>query len=473
MNPTASEEIRTWVNDIHCGDAIETLYEMPESSVHCVLTSPPYFGLRDYGVDGQIGLERSVGEFVETMVEVGEAVRYVLRDDGNWWLNLGDTFAGGGGIAGKPDDHDDLHNDDTYPDDPPARNSRLKRKTKMFVPHRVAIALQEDGWVSRQDVVWAKKNPMPSPVKDRFNVQKEYVFHLTPKPNYWFDLDSVREPHSDQTINEIKNAPTEKQQQAIGSKGAAPERNDTPDDSDISFGNSLASHPNGKNPGDIIEVSTEPFPDAHFAVMPSKLCVKPTLSSCPPNVCSACGTPYERITENVPMWEQDPEQITRPQTKRALELAEDAGLTDKHFEAARTVGIGNLDGSEGNPYDRVDDETASLAREAEDVLGSYYREALMSTVESTNSWRQTCDCETDETEPGIVLDPFCGSGTTCMVAKRYNRRFVGVDLNPEYVAMAQKRVGITVDEPEHLLDAEKGEVPLSTFIDRGGEYNEC
>jgi DNA modification methylase len=455
MTDTQQDEIVQWVNEIHQGDAVESLREMPESSVHMAMCSPPYYGLRDYGVDGQIGLEESLDEYIQQLVEVGDEIRRVLRDDGSWWLNLGDSFAGSWGAQSKDETENNLPQHD-HPDKNPARNGRLRRKSKMLVPHRVAIALQDAGWVVRSDAVWAKPNPMPHPVKDRLNEHKEMVFHLTPEPDYWFDLDPIRERHKEVSINRSKREDNRHEHCQRGH----------PDGSDETLNPDQFVHPSGKNPGDIFEVTVKPFPDAHFAVYPPELCEKPIKASCPPKVCSGCGTPYERTSEQVPMWERDLSTIDREQTKRALEIAEEAGLTDEHFEAARAVGLGNLDGSEGNPYDRVDDETAELAREAADVLGSYYREALMSETRSTDEWRKMCDCDTDETEPGIVLDPFTGAGTTLLVAKRLGRRFVGTELNPDYVAMAQKRVGITVDEPGRLL--EDGETALTAYTD-GGE----
>jgi len=141
-------------------------------------------------------------------------------------------------------------------------------------------------------------------------------------------------------------------------------------------------------------------------------------------------------------------------------------LSDEHFEAAQSVGLGNLDGGEGNPYERVDDKTAELAREAKDALGSYYREALMSESAPTDEWQQSCECDTNATKAGIALDPFAGAGTTALVAKELGRRFMGIELNPEYVAMAQKRIGVTVDEPERLLDDD--ETSLTAYADGGG-----
>ena len=437
--------IADWTNDIHQGDAAETLAEIPESSVHMAMCSPPFYGLRDYGVDGQIGLEESLDQYISNLLDVADELRRVLRPDGSWWLNLGDSFAGSWGAQSKDETSNNLPQDG-FPDKNPGRNASLRRKSKMLVPHRVAIALQDAGWIVRSDAVWAKPNPMPHPVKDRLNEHKEFVFHLTPEPDYWFDLDAIREPHKESSLNSDPS-----RFNTSGEQGHEMPAEDGDRDS-VGVDAEDALHPNGKNPGDVFEVPVKAFPDAHFAVYPRELCEKPIKASCPPKVCAGCGTPYERVTEQVPMWERDRDDIERKQTLRALEIADEAGLSVEHFEAARAVGLGNLDGGDGNPYQRVDEETAELAREASEVLGSYYREALMSETAATDDWEQQCGCPTDDTQPGVVLDPFAGAGTTCLVAKDLGRRFVGVDLNPDYVAMAQKRVGVTVDQPELLLE---------------------
>jgi DNA modification methylase len=452
------KDLSAWVNDIHQGDAADTLARMPESSVHCVMTSPPYFGLRDYGADGQIGLENTLDEYIQELVDVAGELRRVLRPDGSWWLNLGDSFAGSG--RGQWDDDGGEPKESYRPDSDslPDQETRLRRKSKMLVPHRVAIALQDAGWIVRSDAVWRKTNPMPHPVKDRLTEHKEFVFHLTPEPDYWFDLDAIREQHKDTSLERDTASFEASGRGSLECPREDKERHVGTDADD-------ALHERGKNPGDIFELSVESFSDAHFAVYPTELCEKPIKSTCPPKVCANCGTPYERITETVPMWERDPSTIDRQQTRRALEIADEHGLTDEHFRAAQAVGIGDLDGGEGNPYHRVDDETERLAREAADALGSYYREALMSEPAPTDKWSQECSCDMDETQSGIVLDPFAGAGTTALVGKELGRRFVGIDLNPEYVAMAQKRVGVTVDEPERLL--EDDETSLEAFADGG------
>jgi len=407
-----------WVNDIHQGDAGETLAEMPESSVHMCMTSPPYWNLRDYGEDGQLGLEKTAEEYVNNIAGVCEEIYRVLREDGSLWLNLGDTY-----------DNKDLQQ----------------------IPARVSLELQARGWTLRNRVTWAKPNPMPQSVKDRLNDTTEAIFHFVKNKHYWYDLDAIREPHI------VEDASRKNSSEWVEST----ENNHN--------GKRAGGHPLGKNPGDVFEVTTKPFPDAHFAVYPPELCKKPIQSSCPPKVCSECGTPYERRTETIPMWERDESTIEREQTKRGLELANEHALTDKHFKAAQAVGLGDSDSGDGKPYERVSDATERLARETENALGSYCRELLLSEPAPTDEWEQTCNCETDETEAGIVLDPFSGAGTTALVAKDLGRRFVGIELNPEYVAMSQKRVGITVDEPERLLSED--ETSLEAFAD-GGNYGD-
>jgi len=454
--------IDRWVNDIHQGDAVETLRELPESSVHCAMTSPPYFGLRDYGVDGQIGLEETVDKYISELVDVSLELRRVLRDDGNWWLNLGDSFAGSG--RGQWTDDGGAPKESYRPDSDqlPEQETRFPRKSKMLIPHRVAIALQDAGWIVRSDAVWSKPAAMPNPVKDRLNEHKEFLFHLTPAPDYWFDLDAVREPHADASFNRVERA-KESGDYSAGSQMLACPREDEaehvrmdPDD---------ACHLNGKNPGDVLEIATKPFPEAHFAVYPPELCETPIKSSCPERVCAECGTPYERTTHDVPVWEQDRSTIERTQLLKALERFDNSDLTEEHLRAARATGFSDAPaGKEQSGAGRNTDRTEQLAREAKDVLGGYFREITM-TGRETDGWRQACDCATDATEPGIVLDPFAGAGTTALVAKRLGRRFVGIDLNPDYVALAQRRVGITVDEPERLLG--ENETHLAAFADGG------
>lgn len=445
-------DITQWMNDVHQGDALEVLRKIPPSSVHCAVTSPPYYGLRDYDVDGQIGLEESLKEYISSIVEVADEVRRVLRPDGSFWLNIGDSFAsksGWGDQSGAVGGHDaGVDNDE----------SSFPRKSKMLIPHRVAIALQERGWIVRQDNVWAKTDPTPNPVDDRHSTTKEYVFHLVPEPQYWFDLDAIREPH--------KQSSLERRERDGGTRGGE-EQTGLPTQTGI---HSNRLHPNGKNPGDIWEFSTCNFPEAHFAVFPRELPEQPIKATCPPKVCAVCGTPYDREVEEVPAWERDRSDIERPELRRALDIFDDSGLTEAHLEAARAKGFSDAAGGrEQSGAGRNTDRTDEFAARAKDVLGGYFREMTM-TGRRTGDWEQRCSCAVagGYTRPGVVLDPFAGAGTTLRVAKDLGRRFVGIDLNSEYVAMAQKRVGVSVDRPELLDEVSDDQTPLLAYADGDG-----
>jgi DNA modification methylase len=178
---------------IHVGDSLEILRSLPDESVHCVVTSPPYWALRDYGVDGQIGLEASPAEFIAKLVAVFEEVRRVLRTDGTCWINMGDSYShGGGGSKNDARWPKEAEHSNTTPKHLKAE-SGMKPKDLMMMPHRLAIALQDAGWWVRQDIVWSKPNPMPESVRDRCTKSHEYIFLLTKSERYFFDQDAICE----------------------------------------------------------------------------------------------------------------------------------------------------------------------------------------------------------------------------------------------------------------------------------------
>lgn len=453
--------IDEWAQDIHQGDAVETLAKMPESSVHCVVTSPPYYSQRDYQADGQLGLEETLDEYIEKLVEVGDEIRRVLRPDGNLWLNLGDKFAGSGGAGGQWGRNDtgtaQRNGDPGSAYNGPAGGARFRRKSKMLVPHRVVIALQDAGWVVRADAVWSKPDPTPGPWDDRLNETKEFLFHLTPEPMYWWDLHAIREPHKEHSIE--RSAREDNRHEHSKRQTLHNEETLNPDQ---------FCHPDGKNPGDVFRVPTSSYSAEHFAVYPEDLIQPLIKSSCPERSCGGCGAPYERQIDETPLWELDVDEVDRPQKKVALERYRNSELTVEHLEAVRSMGFG--DGQHGEASqgtsNRIPPKTLQLAFEAKDVLEGYFREFVPAAERHVGDWEQACDCETDETEPGIVVDPFAGAGTTAVVAKRLGRRFVGIDINSEFVALAQKRVGITVDEPGLLLEDE--ETPITAYANGGG-----
>ncbi len=190
--------------DILVGDCRTRLAELPDQSVQMCVTSPPYFGLRDYGHDGQIGLEQTPDAFVAELVSVFRAVKRVLRDDGTLWLNLGDSYAAMRDSKATPDtlrgDSDGtLVESGKAANRNPAnlRASGLKHKDLIGIPWRVAFALQADGWYLRQDIIWHKPNPMPESVKDRCTKAHEYIFLLSKSDRYYYHADAIREPHAE------------------------------------------------------------------------------------------------------------------------------------------------------------------------------------------------------------------------------------------------------------------------------------
>jgi len=248
------------------GDALAVLRTLPAASVNCCVTSPPYFGLRDYGVEGQMGAEASPAEYVEGMRALFAEVRRVLADDGTFWLNLGDSYSGG-----------NRSTFDTEGGKTRARGhsearpiSGLPGKNLLGIPWRVAFALQDDGWILRNDIIWAKPNAMPESVTDRLSTKHEHLFLLAKSPRYWFDLNSVREPHSQAALDRNKYA----------HKVSGPSRSGGANVTER--GPDHQVNPFGKNPGDVWPIPTQPFGPAHFAVMPSALAERAIQAGCKP-----------------------------------------------------------------------------------------------------------------------------------------------------------------------------------------------
>jgi len=192
--------------DIHQGHVLEILPTLPEKSVQCCVTSPPYWGLRDYGAEGQLGLERTPDEYVENMVQVFREVRRVLRDDGTLWLNLGDTYNAynGGAGPGSTLSKNQTEQRPRLETGHGLQCKTLKPKDLVGIPWRVALALQADGWYLRQDIVWHKPNPMPESVRDRCTKAHEYIFLLSKSQRYFYDLEAVKESGTNRPCGNTK-----------------------------------------------------------------------------------------------------------------------------------------------------------------------------------------------------------------------------------------------------------------------------
>lgn len=253
------------------GDCLESMRAMPDQSVHCCVTSPPYFGLRDYGHAGQIGLEETPEEFVAKLVEVFREVRRVLRDDGTLWLNLGDSYNAYNGNRGKASGANKNHHE-VMPSLPKGNGltvSGLKNKDLIGIPWRVAFALQADGWYLRQDIIWHKPNPMPESVRDRCTKAHEYIFLLSKSPRYYYDHNAVREPVAESTVARLSQATLEIQR---GSERVPGKTNGAMKAvGDLEY----------RNRRSVWTVTTKPFKGAHFATFPPDLIEPCILAGCP------------------------------------------------------------------------------------------------------------------------------------------------------------------------------------------------
>lgn len=312
-------------HQILVGDCIDMMRTLPDQSVQCCVTSPPYYGLRDYGVDGQIGLEETPAEFIARLVEVFREVRRVLRDDGTAWVNMGDSYAGSWGAQGRPQGDGQMSGRSITSarqiNEHPrfksgtgvrGREMGMKSKDLMGIPWRLAFALQDDGWYLRQDIIWNKPNPMPESVRDRCTKSHEYIFLLSKSKRYHFDqlaiAEQALEPRGPGNVEPIESLPGERSTENSNIRGSL---------------HKIGPRPT-RNRRSVWTVATRSFREAHFATFPPDL-IRP---------CILAGAP----------------------------------------------------------------------------------------------------------RGGVVLDPFGGAGTTAVVAMQEGRKSILCELNPEYAAMAERRI---------------------------------
>jgi site-specific DNA-methyltransferase (adenine-specific) len=264
------------------GDCLASMRSMADQSVHCCITSPPYFGLRDYGHSEQIGLEQTPDEYVRKMVEVFREVRRVLRDDGTLWLNLGDSYARQGGKVSEQSRHWDGRERD-----PGAMHSTrhvdnmpgFKPKDLIGIPWRVAFALQADGWYLRQDIIWHKPNPMPESVRDRCTKAHEYIFLLSKSGQYYFDNQAIMEPAKYGEEHARKAT-------SWGTNRKHPNKANVADYAFFGDNHTTSKMKDGlygRNKRSVWTVTTKPYKGAHFATFPTALIEPCVLAGCPEN----------------------------------------------------------------------------------------------------------------------------------------------------------------------------------------------
>jgi DNA modification methylase len=435
------------------GDCIDVLKTLPERSVHCVVTSPPYWGLRNYGTatweggdpdcdhasaklksrydyalqpeakqlsgdtgtdaprykeicptcgarkfDEQIGLEPTFEEFIEKMLEVFRGVWQVLRDDGTLWLNLGDSYAGNSSAGNK------VFGNPEFNINRPSRAATktpkcvpvgLKPKDLVGIPWRVALALQADGWYLRSDIIWSKPNPMPESVTDRPTKAHEYMFLLSKQERYFYDSEAIKENQTQSTLERA----------AYGWHGRTDDGSNGARTGSTFKRMAASDEPIGTIPADgkrnrrtVWTIPTSPYSGAHFATFPPKL-VEPCIlaGTSVRGCCPLCGAPWKRMVKKTggttgKSWHDH---------KNDLEQ----GMSQKHLDLT-------AENAEGEPY-RV----------------------------TTVGFQPTCACNLDPV-PCTVLDPFSGAGTTGLVALQHNRNYIGIELNPAYVTMSQERLDL-------------------------------
>jgi DNA modification methylase len=378
------------------GDALEVLRTLESASVQTCVTSPPYWGLRDYGNEGQLGLESTPEEYVANLVEVFREVKRVLRDDGTVWLNLGDSHATHAGTGGyrKYGSHDGGVGRAARSGIRVAAQG-LKEKDLVGIPWAVAFALRADGWWLRSDIIWAKPNPMPESVTDRPTRSHEYIFLLSKSARYFYDADAIRESFTDLRMGDPGP-----------SKAGNPDRNDG-GIANNGAGWNRGAELGGRNRRSVWTVTTQPYPDAHFATFPPKLVEPCILAGSPPECCGECGAPWERVVESGHQAD---------------------GLTWKQRKAS----------GEGPRRGMVNRERGSRTGP----------NTFATPLSNTLGWTPTCkhgftirgSVHDGSIGTPTVLDPFCGSGTTGLVALRHNRSFIGIELNPTYAEMARNRI---------------------------------
>jgi DNA modification methylase len=379
------------------GDCIEMLKTLPNQSVHCCVTSPPYWRLRDYGVAGQIGLEETPAAYIAKMLEVFTEVGRVLRDDGTLWVNLGDSYAATGKNRTERQTTEKTWLNSGLSTQLACLRQQnkvvdgLKPKDLVGIPWRFAFALQDAGWYLRSDIIWAKPNPMPESVRDRPTKAHEYIFLLTKQPRYYYDVDAIKEDaiHAGATVSLGEKSLSRGQAAGIRCRPS---------------GNGTATSvvvPSCRNVRTVWTMTTKPFAEAHFATFPPELperCIKAGTSE--RGCCSRCGSPWKRIVEK----ERKP---TRPGTNSKVNQASN---------------------DEASPY-----------HEHGGIVGN--RDPQRHCTETrTIGWEPTCKCEVGEPVPCVVLDPFGGAGTTGLVADRLGRDAILIELNPEYAAMTRRRI---------------------------------
>lgn len=371
------------MNRIEFGDcrAIMRRWAQEGIKVQTCVTSPPYYGLRDYGHEGQIGLEETPEQYIEAMVEVFRCVWDVLADDGTLWLNIGDSYSGSGkgpaGNLGKVHNERDM----THTKSSSFVPNGCKPKDLIGIPWMLAFALRADGWYLRQDIIWHKPNPMPESVTDRCTKSHEYIFLLSKSQQYFYDNEAIKEmahttdnSQRDRDASRLNNTPGRTRMAGL-----------------------TTNHYEMKNKRSVWTVTTKPYSGAHFAVFPEDL-IEP---------CILAGTSQRgHCPKCQARWIRDLEKVASTST-----------------ECPKTQAAHEARGGTGKP-------TGTVGKSGGGRINGYTK---------TLGWIPQCDCGSDPISD-IVLDPFMGSGTTAQVAQNLGRKYLGCELNSDYKPLQDQRL---------------------------------
>ena len=406
---------------LYRGDVLDVLRRMPAKSVHTVVTSPPYWGLRDYGVDGQIGSEETVEEFVAKLVEVFTEVYRVLRDDGTVWLNIGDSYSGNGNLVGAP--------------------------------WRLALALQAEGWILRQDIIWAKPSPMPEAIKNRCTKAHEYIFLLAKQRSYYFDNEAIREKTGSETDPEeyaqLLELDRQRKEDWYQRYNGRKDSLGTGKKSGIRPGG--ISPPNGRNKRSVWSIAGTGYPGAHFATFPVKL-VEPCIlaGTSEYGCCTRCGAPWKRVVEETPVERERPNDYVKrtgaegtgnscANTVAGVDvktwgwyptcrcdglplLPKEPAVGKGWNRAKRNLGLAVI----GNwKQGRIDDEKR--------IDGSLKRNSPERQAWVAECRKLVAKASRIAVAQSVVLDLFIGSGTTAACAIALGRHSVGIDLSDRYL----------------------------------------
>ena len=428
--------------EILLGDVRERLRDLEPGSVHSVVTSPPYPWMRDYGVRGQLGMEGTLDEYLDTQVGVFREVRRVLRPDGTLWLNVGDQYAGGGRGPHGANPH--VIGNGRGANLPPGH----KEGDPIEVGSMLVAALRNDGWWLRSRITWHKRNPVPDRRGDRPTNASEFVFLLAPNRHYYYDPHAILEPLAPTTLARLQFYATPTG--GLASKQGA----GAPRSGSYLRNTNLAGHPvsnvraaeprsavavarkpnthgkvfhySGDSGGrplqnvwfledpadDLWTIPTQPYPEAHFAAFPEELasrCIR--LGTSEGGVCGVCGDPLDRVVKFVvTSWS--------PPTRRGSVAP---GSRVEKPKDRRTSTEGSKAAYDGGWNDRI----------------------KLSFRTRTTGWRRRCR-HSGPVVPATVLDPYTGSGAALAAARRLGRRAIGTELNPAYVAIARRRCGLAV-----------------------------